>query len=553
MENAHLVRDWRGRSYLVGSVPADRTRMFRLALAAMAAIGPLQYASAALLATDAHGLLLLATCVVFQAAGALPTLRLVRRGRLPVRTALTAGAALTTLGLLTAAWFLATAGTSALPGVGTLTDVGATTVGTGVGIMTETGVGAVAGTLAGAGTLTLPLALLGYAVLGGLGAGAVYGVCSEVVSSWYPDRPAARVSMVTGAFGYGSVPLLVWAGIAPAMTPAVFAVAAVLAAAAIGAAARSLRLAPEGWWPDTVEPRAHALEAARLRRTPGAVRQFGLAQALRTRALPALAIILACAGAVSLFDVIVVASTGAWAALALMLALNGGGRAVAMRLSELFGRRLVLASVLALLATGQLLLAAALTPGQAPAHLAATSPTQSTADTTGVTAARDIAGVSGSTNTTGVGIAEGPTELGATAETSEIGVTEGTAGVGVAGDAAGVSAAGDAEEGGDGGMVEAAGSPLLWLGAIAAGLGGGAFYPLVASLVREFFGERQTCEIHAVVYSAKAVAGVIGVGMAAYAFTAPATALLVAAGLAALPALASVRLRTPGLPVTIPL
>ncbi|MEV4100216.1 hypothetical protein AB0J42_08125 [Nonomuraea sp. NPDC049649] len=513
MENAHLVRDWRGRSYLVGSVPADRTRMFRLALAAMAAIGPLQYASAALLATDAHGLLLLATCVVFQAAGALPTLRLVRRGRLPVRTALTAGAALTTLGLLTAAWFLATA-----PGAG-----------------------------------VLPLALLGYAVLGGLGAGAVYGVCSEVVSSWYPDRPAARVSMVTGAFGYGSVPLLVWAGIAPAMTPAVFAVAAVLAAAAIGAAARSLRLAPEGWWPDTVEPRAHALEAARLRRTPGAVRQFGLAQALRTRALPALAIILACAGAVSLFDVIVVASTGAWAALALMLALNGGGRAVAMRLSELFGRRLVLASVLALLATGQLLLAAALTPGQAPAHLAATSPTQSTADTTGVTAARDIAGVSGSTNTTGVGIAEGPTELGATAETSEIGVTEGTAGVGVAGDAAGVSAAGDAEEGGDGGMVEAAGSPLLWLGAIAAGLGGGAFYPLVASLVREFFGERQTCEIHAVVYSAKAVAGVIGVGMAAYAFTAPATALLVAAGLAALPALASVRLRTPGLPVTIPL
>ncbi|MFD2354481.1 hypothetical protein ACFSTC_42190 [Nonomuraea ferruginea] len=99
----------------------------------------------------------------------------------------------------------------------------------------------------------------------------------------------------------------------------------------------------------------------------------------------------------------------------------------------------------------------------------------------------------------------------------------------------------------------AAGSPLLWLGAIAAGLGGGAFYPLVASLVREFFGERQTCEIHAVVYSAKAVAGVLGVAMAAYALTAPATALLLAAGLAALPALASTRLRTPGLPATIPL
>lgn len=457
MENATTVRDWRGRSYLVGPVPADRTRMFRLALAAMAAIGPLQYGFAALLATDANGLILLAACIVFQAVGALPALRLVRRGRLPVRAALAAGAALTTLGLLTAA------------AVG-----------------------------AGTGTAALPLALLGYAVLGGLGAGAVYGVCAEVVSSWYPDRPAARVSMVTGAFGYGPAPLLVWAGLAPAMTPAVFAVAAVLAAAAIGTAARSLRLAPEGWWPETVEPRAHALEAARLRRTPGAVRQFGLSQALRTRALPALAVILACAGAVSVFDVVVVASTGAWGALALMVALNGGGRAVAMRLSEFFGRRLVLASVLGLLAVGQVLLAGAMNPTARPAGGVAGLPPGAALD---------------------------------------------------AGTAPGTGAALDA------GAVlgVAAGSPLLWLGAIAAGLGGGAFYPLVASLVREFFGERQTCEIHAVVYSAKAVAGVLGVAMAAYALTAPATALLLAAGLAALPALASTRLRTPGLPATIPL
>ncbi|MFG1943748.1 MFS transporter [Nonomuraea sp. NPDC048826] len=425
MENATTVRDWRGRSYLVGPVPADRTRMFRLALGAMAAIGPLQYGFAALLATDANGLILLAACIVFQAVGALPALHLIRRGRLPVRAALGAGAVLTALGLLT---------------------------------------------VAVAGTGTLPLALAGYAVLGGLGAGAVYGVCSEVVSSWYPDRAAARVSLVTGAFGYGSAPLLVWAGLAPAMTPAVFAVAAVLAAVAIGAAARSLRQAPEGWWPETVEPRAHALQAARLRRTPGAVRQFGLAQALRTRALPALAVILACAGAVSVFDVVIVASTGAWGALALMVALNGGGRAVAMRLSEVFGRRLVLASVLGLLALGQVLIAASAAPS-------------------------------------------GPAVQG----------------------------------------LEAAGGPLLWLGAVAAGLGGGAFYPLVASLVREFFGERQTSEIHAVVYSAKAVAGVLGAVMAAYAFTAPVTVLLVAAGLAALPALASKRLRTPGLPATIPL
>ncbi|MGW0480949.1 MFS transporter [Nonomuraea sp. NPDC003214] len=433
MENAQVVRDWRGRSYLVGPVPADRTRMFRLALVAMAAISPLQYGFAALLARDGAGLLLLAACLVFQAAGALPALHLVRRRRLPVRTALAAGAALTATGLLTLALtFPATTGPAvALPGY----------------------------------------AVLGYAVLGGLGAGAVYGVCSEVVSAWYPDRAASRVSLVTGAFGYGAVPLLVWAGIAPATTPWAFGAAALAAAVAIGVAARRLRLPPRHWWPATVDPRAHALDAAILRRTPGAVRQFGLAQALRTRALPALAAILACAGAVSVLDVIVVAATGPWGALAVLVALNGAGRAAAMRASEALGRRRVLAAVLAILAAGQLLLLAALhTP------------------------------------------APGPGEV-----------------------------------------TGAAGGPLLWLGAITAGLGGGAFYPLVASLVREFFGVEKVGEIQAVVYSAKAVAGVLAACLALGALTTPGPALLAATALAALPALATLRLRTPGLPATIPL
>ncbi|WP_156325433.1 hypothetical protein [Nonomuraea sp. SBT364] len=448
MENAEVVRDWRGRSYPVGPVPADRTRMFRHALVAMAAISPLQYGFAALLTGDATGLLLLAACIVFQAAGALPALHLVRRGRVSVRAALTAGAALTAAGFLTVA--LTTTLTTTL-----------TTAPNGGGTGAEVAGGLGAG---GAGALVggpLFLALLGYALLGGLGAGAVYGVCSEVVSSWYPDRPASRVSLVTGAFGYGAVPLLVWAGIAPAATPVAFGTAALVAAVAIGAAARHLRLPPRHWWPGSVDPRAHALDAAILRRTPGAVRQFGLAQALRTRALPALAVILACAGAVSVFDVIVVAATGSWGALALLVALNGAGRAVAMRASDAFGRRGVLAAVLTILAAGQLLLLAA--------------------------------------------------------------VQNGTA------------------------------APLLWLGAVAAGLGGGAFYPLVASLVREFFGVEKVGEIQAVVYSAKAVAGVMAACLALAAPAAPGAALLTATALAALPALATPRLRTPGLPATIPL
>ncbi|WP_327102536.1 MFS transporter [Nonomuraea glycinis] len=447
MENAEVVRDWRGRSYLVGPVPRDRTRMLWLALAAMAAISPLQYGFAALLAGDAPGLFLLAACLLCQAAGALPAIQLVRRGRLSVRATLTIGAALSTIGLLTIA--LTSGPTGAAGGAAASAWPGALTGGP-----TAAAASAWPDGLIGAG----PALLLGYAVLGGLGAGIVYGVCSEVVSSWYPERPAAQVSLVTGAFGYGAVPMLVWAGPAPGATPTAFLVAAVFAVAAIGAAARALRLAPYRWWPDTVEPRSHALDAAILRRNPVAVKQFGLSQALRTRALPALAVILACAGAVSLFDVIAVAATGSWAALAVMVALNGAGRSLAVRCSELFGRRRVLATVLTVLAAGQVLLLAALQAGQ----------------------------------------------------------------------------------------------PLLWLGVIAAGLGGGAFYPLVASLVREFFGVERVGEIHAVVHSAKAVAGVAAVALALLSLTAPATALLVAAALAALPALATLRLRAPGLPATIP-
>lgn len=414
MEKTTLVRDWRGRSYLVGPVPRDRSRMFWLAWAAMVAIGPLQYGYAALVARDGFTLISLAAWIVCQATGALPALRLVRRGRLGVRAALAAGAALSGLGLLAVA-----AGGPA------------------------------------------PVVFLGYAVLGGLGAGVVYGVCTEVVSSWHPERPAVRVGLLTGAFGYGALPLVVWVGLDPdALRPA-FLAAAVAAWAAVAVAARFLRLPPAGWWPGTVDPRAHALDAAILRRTPGSVRQFSLAQALRTRTLAALAAILVCAGAVSVFDVIVVARAGAWGPLALLVALNGAGRALAMRCSEVVGRRRVLVTVLALLALGQALLAASR------------------------------------------------------------------------------SASGGA-------------SALPWLGALAAGLAGGAFYPLVASLVRDFFGAERVGQIHAVVYSAKAVAGVGAVALAALAFTTPAGALLLAAGLTAVTALATTRLRAPGLPATLP-
>lgn len=89
--------------------------------------------------------------------------------------------------------------------------------------------------------------------------------------------------------------------------------------------------------------------------------------------------------------------------------------------------------------------------------------------------------------------------------------------------------------------------PLLLTAAVLAGAGG-ACYPLVASLVREYFGDRRHGEIHAVVYSAKAIGGLLGVGVAALTATTwgyPALFLLGSA-LALVSAVLSRRLRQPG-------
>ncbi|MBP2325306.1 MFS family permease [Kibdelosporangium banguiense] len=96
---------------------------------------------------------------------------------------------------------------------------------------------------------------------------------------------------------------------------------------------------------------------------------------------------------------------------------------------------------------------------------------------------------------------------------------------------------------------------LLLLAVTLAGAGGGAFYPLFASLAREYFGDRDIAKTHGVVYSAKAFGGVIGVGLAALAvpdWGFPAVFLL--SGIAALgSAILSVRLRRPGHVSTLPI
>ncbi|GAA5083675.1 MFS transporter [Thermocatellispora tengchongensis] len=433
------VTDWRGRVYLTDVTPEQilnrpRSAMLWPAGAAMGAIGVLQYGYGAALPVVAaargwgitQALWLLAGWALCQAAVGLPTAAAMeRRGARP-RATLLAGAALCAAGLLALAH------------------------------------------------LSDPLwAFAGYSLLGGFGGGLVYATCSSVVARWYPERSAARVSQVTGAFAYGAVPFVVAAHLAgPGSVTAVLDVAAVAVGAVVAVAALLLRLPPARWWPAHIDPRAWALDGRvnpALRCNPRAVREFSAGEALRTPALFTMSAILVLAGAVSLFNVAVVATLASAhgvaatvAAAAGLIALNGAGRAASVALSERIGRRAALTLVLASLAIGQAALAGALAGGS------------------GVTLAAFV---------------------------------------------------------------------------LFAGLGGGGFYPLIAGLVREYFGEARTAEIHGVIYAAKGIGGLLGAGMATVSLAASASpaACWAAAAMAAVTIALARRLRQPGRPNTLPI
>ncbi|WP_028933162.1 MFS transporter [Pseudonocardia spinosispora] len=316
-------------------------------------------------------------------------------------------------------------------------------------------------------------ALIGYSILGGAGAGFVYGTCTSTLTKWYPERSNGKVSAITGVFAYASAPFAAAAVLrldAAWLTMALDA-AAILILLVIAGFGAFFRDPPARWWPADVDPRAWALSTGPGRRANApAVRQFSAAQALRTGALPVMYLIGIGAGAVSLLDaaflVVFMADLGAATSViavtvALLLGLNGLGRAASIRISDRWGRRRTLKYVLMVQTLGQLLLA--------------------------------MAAMSGSTG-------------------------------------------------------------MLVVASAVAGCGGGAFYPLVASLVRDYFGHQNALEVHALVYSAKAFAGVLGVGVTAFAmtwWTYP--SLFLVAGCVSLTAVVGIAsLQRPGLPATLP-
>ncbi|GAA1685343.1 OFA family MFS transporter [Fodinicola feengrottensis] len=429
------VYDCCGRRYRVGPSARrltghSRAWMLWLPWAAMAAVGVLQYGFGAAVPalSAAHGwppaqtFWLLALWTVCQAGVGLPTAYLRERGVVGPRTVMLLGAALCLAGPVTLA-----------------------------------------------NSNTMGAAVLGYSVLSGTGAGLVYAGATSVASKWHPERSASKVSFVTGAFAYGSVPFVIAyvIGMTPTNLPVFMGVTGLLIGLVVAFAGILLRDPPAHWWPPHLDPQRWALDN-RLNpgrvANPPAVRQFTPHEAIRTGVLPIMYVLLFFAGAVSLFNVTFFATYALWSGLtpwpiavgaALLVGLNGAGRAFAIRVSNRLGRRRTLSFVLSTLALGQLCFAGAASAGI---------------------------------------------------------------------------------------------RPLLFVAVALAGIGGGAFYPLFASLTRDYFGERNTLEIHGVIYSAKAFAGICGVGLAAVAVPAfgyPAVFLL-ACVLALGSALLSRRLRRPG-------
>ncbi|WP_199433610.1 MFS transporter [Qaidamihabitans albus] len=196
--------------------------------------------------------------------------------------------------------------------------------------------------------------LLNHGVLGGIGAGLIYGTCLGVVAKWYPERPA-RTAFVSGAFAYGAIPFVVLAGrfAGPGSLELFLGAAGAAVVVLVGAAALVLRDPPEFWWPAHVDPRAWALDKSvnpGLRGNRPAIRRYSAAEMLRCPASGLLYLAVTCAAAVILFDIayLAVFVTGnGWgpgfgaAALAVLAAASGVTRTAEGWAGDRFGRRRV--------------------------------------------------------------------------------------------------------------------------------------------------------------------------------------------------------------------
>jgi MFS family permease len=332
---ARLVRDVHGRTYRVGEKDRElvgRSRRWMLAAAwlAMLAVGATQYGYGVIVPTLAgtygwypQGVFLpFVVWVLCQAVVIVALTRRRHRAKLTPRVTVLLGAALCLAGVLTLAH-----------------------------------------------SSSFVLVALGYGIVGGAGAGLVYGTCLDVIARWYPERPA-QVGRVSGAFAYGSIPLALAAGLVSGPGPLSFLLdlTGVLVLVAGGWAGMVLVDPPRRWWPADLDPRVWAVDKSlnpALRRNRPAIRSYTPGELVRCPTAWLMYLVVICVSAVALFDaaylaVFVRASGwgGGYAAFSVAVLVAGSGlvRGPAGTAGDRFGRDRVLRVALGVGAAGQLLL-----------------------------------------------------------------------------------------------------------------------------------------------------------------------------------------------------
>jgi MFS family permease len=431
------VRDVYGRRYRVGERDVDlmgrsRAWMIRLPWVSMMAISVFQFgfgaAIPALTRTNGWSLWeafsVLAVWIVFQAGTSLPAAWLYRRMGSRLAGPMLVGATLCLVALVTLAH------TRSLAGV-----------------------------------------LLGYSVLGGVGAGLVYMTCIGAVTEWFPERTASRVGVVSGAFGYGALPFVILAAYALGIDnhALVLDSTAVAVFVVVAVSGVLMRRPPENWWPAHIDPQLWAVDRRLNRSIPNnlpAARPYPPRAAVRSGMLPMMFVVVVLTAAMALFDIAYLAGFALFkgsqsflvvASIGVLAASTGFGRVVTSSLSDRLGRRRTLALALALGGVAQF-------------------------------------GLFGAVHTNH--------------------------------------------------------TLSVVLFAILAGMGTGAGYSLLVSMVRDWFGDEATLPNYGIVYAGKAVGGLIGIGLAGLVAAAPSSvvAFVVAGCLGLLGAALTRVMRQPGRP-----
>jgi MFS family permease len=431
-----IVTDAEGRQYRVGETPEQligrsRAWMMWLPWIAMLAISVFEYGFGAASDTlkehnhwsTSQAFWIVTLWAVCQPAVAFPAGRLRETGKLPVRTAMLLAAVFSGIGFVTLAH-----------------------------------------------TSSVPLVILGYSLVGGIGGGLAYAGCINIVGKWFPERRGARIGFVNGGFAYGAVPFIfIFQGwFEPSNFSLVLDLIAVYIAVVVGLCAVFLKDPPKNWWPVEIDPLEWAEKTRRERlegrdRNPPAVGQFTPMQAMRTGQMPLMWLALWMIGNTALFgtayQVPFAKSVGFGALVAassagLFSVVNGVGRAAVGWVSDQIGRQQTLVIVLLIEAGAQ------------------------------------------------VGV-----------------LVTGNAGLEV---------------------------PFLAM-AFLAGFGAGAFFPLFAALVPDYFGENYNATNYGIVYSAKLASSLVGIGIGSSVITAMGytKAYLIAAGLALVSAATALLLRQP--------